>query len=47
MEDMVNADEPKFGDEDGIVDLGDEELDLEVADDNFGFSLDTEREFEE
>lgn len=45
---VIGGDEPNFGDDDAIIDLGDDDVDLVgEADDNLGFSLGLEREFEE
>lgn len=44
---VIGGDEPNFGDDDAIVDLGDDDLDIVEPDDNLGFSLGIEREFEE
>ncbi len=45
-EDFMSGDEGSELEKEGIVDLGDEELDVEAPDD-FGFSLGNEREYEE
>lgn len=46
-EDVIVGDEPNFGDDDAIIDLGDDDLNLLDPVENLGIALDTEREFEE